>query len=60
MLAATALAIVSPGKAQKITIIRDAKQKPQFIVDDGKSFTDVVLCAKHCYKRSWFVNEKSE
>jgi len=60
LIAVTALAMVSPGRAQKITVIRDAKQELLFKVDDGKSFADVDPCAKHCYKRSWFTNENSE
>ena len=60
MLAVTALALVSPGRAQKITVIRDGKQKLLFNVDDGKSFADVDPCAKHCYRRSWFTNDKLE
>ena len=60
MLAITALAIVSDGKAQRITVVRDAKQKLVLKVDDGKSFADVDPCAKHCYQRSGWRDQKSE
>jgi hypothetical protein len=60
LLAVTVLAIVSPGNAQKITVVRDARQQLQFMVDDGKNFVDVDKCAKHCYQRSQWVNEESE
>jgi len=60
MLAITALAIVSDGKAQKITVVRDVEQNIKFNVDDGKSFADVDRCAIHCYQRSSWRDQKSE
>ena len=60
MLAVTALAIVGPGKAQKITVTRDAEQNLVFKVDDGKSFADVDACAIHCYQRSSWRDKRSD
>lgn len=60
MLAITALALVSGGKTQKITVNRDAQQSLTFIVDNGKRFADVDSCAIHCWQRSSSIDQKSE
>ncbi len=60
LVAVSAIAVVSAGKAQRIIVFRNADQQLQFKVDDDNSFANVDQCAKHCYQRSWFAKKDSE
>jgi hypothetical protein len=59
MVACTSLAIVGPGKAQVVTILRDTKQALVFRLDNGKTFSDVDSCAEHCWNRSGSITTNS-
>lgn len=54
------LAIVGPGAPQRVTVSRDAEGVLQFVLDDGKIFTEVDIIAKHSLRRSGSVTEKSK
>ena len=59
LMAGTSLAIVGPGKAQIVTVLRDAEQAIVFRLDNGKTFADVDSCAEHCWNRSGSITTNS-
>jgi hypothetical protein len=52
--------LVSEGDAQAVIVERGEDGKIAFQVDGEESFADVDACAKYCYNRSWFRNQKSQ